>query len=194
MNKFIWSKSNALSSEFCKNVIYKFERDLRKVSGKTLGGFNDSVKKSTDISISYLSEWKNEDEVFYKSLHESLFEYKKYLAENLYNNINDLQITDTGYQIQRTIGGEGFYNWHHDFYEDFQNGCRIITFIWYLNTVEGGGETEFIDGTKIKPEEGKLIFFPATWDFIHRGIMPPKGTVKYLCTGWLYTKDYCGNL
>lgn len=194
MNKFIWSKSNALSSEFCKKVIYKFERDLRKVSGKTLGGFNDSVKKSTDIGISYLSEWKNEDEVFYKSLHESLFEYKQYLAENLHNNIKDLKLTDTGYQIQRTIGGEGFYNWHHDFYEDYCNGCRIITFIWYLNTVESGGETEFIDGTKINPEEGKLIFFPATWDFIHRGIMPPKGTVKYLCTGWLYTKDYCENL
>jgi hypothetical protein len=37
MNKFIWEKQNALSSEFCKEVIYKFERDLRKLPGKTLG-------------------------------------------------------------------------------------------------------------------------------------------------------------
>ena len=118
------------------------------------------------------------------------FFYKKYLTENLHSDIGRLDLKDIGYQLQRTIGGKGYYNWHHDFTRDNVNGTRRVTFIWYLNTIEGpGGETEFIDGTKIKPEEGKLLFFPATWDFIHRGIMPPKGTIKYLCTGWLYSPE-----
>jgi len=187
MSKFVWEKQNALDSEFCKKTIYRFERDLRKCAGRTLGGFHTDVKKSTDIQISGLPGWEYEDQIFYESLTNGLIEYRKYLSDNLYTDIGD--VSDTGYQIQRTIGGEGFYHWHHDFCKD-ENGDRQITFIWYLNTVDGpGGETEFlIDGQKVKPEEGKLIFFPATWDFVHRGIMPPKGVVKYLCTGWLYTR------
>ncbi len=188
MNKFIWEKQNALTNQFCKNVIYKFERDLRKAKGQTLSGFNDSVKKSDDIAITRVPGWEEEDKTFYQSLNESLCEYREYLSNNLHSCI-DYHLNDTGYQIQRTIGGEGYYGWHHDFCKD-QNGDRKITFIWYLNNVNGpGGETEFIDGTKIIPEEGKLIFFPATWDFVHRGIMPSKGVVKYLCTGWLYSQE-----
>lgn len=186
MNKFIWEKQNALDSEFCKNTIYRFERDIRKAKGRTIGGHDDNVKKSHDIAISRLPGWEKEDRVFYESLNKGLSEYKQYLLENVYLDI-EWDMHDTGYQIQRTIGGDGFYSWHHDYTED-ENGKRKITFIWYLNTVNGpGGETEFIDGTKIKPEEGKLIFFPSTWDFMHQGIMPPKGVVKYLCTGWLYS-------
>ena len=190
MNKFIWTKKNSLSKQFCEDVIYKFERDIRKISGSTLGGFNESVKKSMDLGITQLFGWEEEDKIFYKSLSENLKEYVQYLKENLYTNLDEFDLIDTGYQIQRTIGGEEFYNWHHDFCRDDINGYRRITFIWYLNTVEDGGETEFIDGTKIKPEQGKLIFFPSTWDFVHRGIMPLKGTVKYICTGWLYTNKY----
>lgn len=189
MNQFIWEKQNALTSEFCRNVIYKFERDLRKCPGKTLGGLSDK-KKSVDLAITHnLPEWKSEDKIFYESLSNGFIEYRRYLSENLHGGLDGLDLNDTGYQIQRTIGGEGYYHWHHDFTRDNINGTRRVTFIWYLNTVEGGGETEFIDGTKIKPEEGKLIFFPATWDFVHRGIMPPKGVVKYLCTGWLYVAE-----
>jgi hypothetical protein len=189
MNKFIWEKQNALNSEFCKHVIYKFERDLRKARGQTLSGINDSVKKSDDIAITRMPGWEEEDKTFYESLNEGLNEYKEHLLNNLHTWI-DYDLNDTGYQIQRTIGGKGYYGWHHDFCKD-ENGDRKITFIWYLNTIKGpGGETEFVDGTKIKPEEGKLMFFPATWDFVHQGIMPPKGVVKYLCTGWLYSREF----
>lgn len=188
MNKFIWEKQNALSSEFCNEVIYKFERDLRKLPGKTLGGLSEK-KKSVDLAITNLKGWENIDKVFCDSLTQGVIEYRNYISENLQGCLDGLNLNDTGYQIQRTIGGEGYYHWHHDFTRDNFNGTRWATFIWYLNDVDLGGETEFIDGTKIKPEEGKLIFFPATWDFVHRGIMPPKGIVKYLCTGWLYHYD-----
>ena len=65
---------------------------------------------------------------------------------------------------------------------------RKLTFIWYLNDIKDGGYTEFIDGTKIKPEVGKLVIFPASWEFLHRGV-PPKSEDKYLCTGWVHFDD-----
>ena len=60
--------------------------------------------------------------------------------------------------------------------------------MWYLNTIEekDDGYTEFIDGTKIQPVVGRLIFFPATWTFLHRGY-PPK-VKKYLCNGWMHAR------
>lgn len=191
MNKFILEIQNALSSEFCKEVIYKFERDLRKCPGQTIGGINTNVKKSTDLVLNNKPGWNEIETIFCNSLKKSVIEYRNYIGENFPRNPTLLNLVDTGFQIQRSVGGEGFYDWHHDFFANEIDGVRILTFIWYLNTIVGpGGETEFIDGTKITPEEGKLIFFPATWTFLHRGVMPPKGTVKYLCTGWLYTNDW----
>ena len=64
----------------------------------------------------------------------------------------------------------------------------LITYLFYLNTIEEGGETEFIDGTKIKPETGKLLIFPATWTYEHRGNVPISSN-KYICTGWLYNNN-----
>ena len=70
--------------------------------------------------------------------------------------------------------------------------CQLRTdwlryIIWYLNDVKDGGYTEFIDGTRIQPEAGKLIIFPSTWDFLHRGVSP-KTETKYLCTGWVHAE------
>jgi hypothetical protein len=70
-----------------------------------------------------------------------------------------------------------------------QKKNRIITYLWYLNDVEEGGETDFPDiNIKVKPETGKLVLFPATWDFPHCGKMPISSN-KYIVTGWLYV-DY----
>jgi hypothetical protein len=51
--------------------------------------------------------------------------------------------------------------------------------------VENGGETEIWDDFKIKPETGKLLLFPSSWTFPHRGVMPISDN-KYIITGWLY--------
>jgi hypothetical protein len=63
-------------------------------------------------------------------------------------------------------------------------GYRFITFIWYINDVNIGGETEFIDGTKILPKQGKLLMFPSSWTYTHRGNMPISSD-KYIIVGWL---------
>ena len=64
------------------------------------------------------------------------------------------------------------------------DSCRIVTFLFYLNDVEEGGETFFYNG-KVKPEAGKLILFPATWTYNHKGNMPISND-KYIVTGWFY--------
>jgi Rps23 Pro-64 3,4-dihydroxylase Tpa1-like proline 4-hydroxylase len=193
MDKFIWSKKETLSLEFCNSTIYKFNRDHRRYVGVV--GMDRNVeldiKRSSDLMISNLDGWENEDKIFYKSLTECHQEYLNYMqnfnprgGEGL---VYSSERFDTGYQIQKTCPGE-FYIWHSDECQT-QYSTRRLTFIWYLNSILGeGGETEFYDGTKIKPEAGMILFFPATWNYIHRGISPVFET-KYICTGWLSQKN-----
>lgn len=189
----IWLKHNSLSVEFCNHTIEKFDRDSRKtqgvVSGPTDTIVDKSIKSSMDLVISEFPDWKEEDKVFYESLQPAVEEYIDYckeLNEFLYPYYGT-QIKDIGYQIQRTEPGE-FYRWHHDFLGDEINGARALTFIWYLNDITDEGYTEFIDGTRIQPETGKLLIFPATWTYTHRGVSP-KSETKYICTGWIYNKQ-----
>ena len=62
---------------------------------------------------------------------------------------------------------------------------NFLTYIFYLNTLKGrGGETEFLNGPKVRPVTGKLLIFPASWDCVHRGVSPVSET-KYIATGWV---------
>ena len=179
---FIYVERSALPKSFCNNVIEKFEQDDRKRQGQVGGGVCLEIKRSSDLSISELDDWESYDQAFFRCLNNGLKKYLRFLPEEYIKNkaLSELG-NDTGYQIQRTQPGD-HYIWHHD-----QTTTRLVTFIWYLNDVKDGGYTEFIDGTRIKPEAGKLIIFPATWDFLHRGVSP-KTETKYLCTGWVHAE------
>jgi hypothetical protein len=187
--ELIWSKKESLSSDFCDNMIEKFEKDTNRYDGVTSGGFQPEMKITTDLSIDRFSEWSYEDSILQKKLSTAIDEYYKHLM-SIHTHMNffrkKFNFMDTGYQIQKYEIGTGFYNWHNDFTIS-EHGTRILTFIWYLNDVELGGETEFIDGTKILPQKGKIVLFPSNWNFVHRGNAPLSGN-KYICTGWLYAK------
>ena len=179
---FIYIQKDALPRSFCNNVIQKFELDDRKRQGQVGSGVRLEIKRSCDLSITGKEDWKSYDEAFFKSLNNALKEYLKFIPQEFieFKALGRFE-DDTGYQIQKTQPGD-YYIWHHD-----QTKTRLVTFIWYLNDVKNGGYTEFIDGTRIQPEAGKLIIFPATWDFLHRGVSP-KTETKYICTGWVHAE------
>jgi hypothetical protein len=196
MDKFIWTQQNALDKDFCEHCIKRFEEEPesdQKGPGKV--GYNrvdPSVKRSTDFIIDPIkrSDWQYEDNVFNHSLSAGINEYMIYLRDmndNIDPTYKSANLSDSGYQIQRTLPGE-FYTWHSDFSLKAA-GLRMITYIWYLNDVNAGGHTEFYDGTQIKPEQGKLLLFPATWTHVHRGC-PPEYETKYIVTGWLTFNCY----
>lgn len=179
----IWTNKNTLTEEFCKHVIRKFENDENKYTGRVGHGIDESLKKTTDLLIRIDNDWGEEDEVFCKSLSANLKLYLGQLENPLAPSKNS-GLTDTGYQLQKYTP-DGFYGWHDDYCFSVENGSRVLTFIWYLNTVDEGGYTEFLNGEKINPEVGKLLIFPSTWTYVHRGCNPVNQN-KYICTGWLW--------
>ena len=85
------------------------------------------------------------------------------------------------------IGG-GFHDWH---YENpyVTTAPRKLVVQAYLNTIEEGGETEFLYINKrIKAERGRLIVFPAAFTHTHRG-NPPIGKDKYIISSWGVSQD-----
>lgn len=185
MNPFIWIKDNVLTEEFCKHAISKFETDSRKQPGEIARGYFPEVKSSLDLPISLLDGWQQEDGVFFDALAGHLVEYAKNIDKIVpYVRLFGESMKDQGYVIQKTQPGQG-YIWHCD--RSVKDGyAREFTYIWYLNDVAEGGETEFWDGTLIKPVQGRVLMFPATWNFIHRG--NPPATDRYIVVGWVASK------
>ena len=178
----IFQLPNQLTREFCKSCIDKFETDSRKTCGSTAAGHDVRVKQSTDLMISRSDDWKEQDYTVNEALSNGLEKYNAHMKKVVSGHIPGEFFGgfDTGYQIQRTTPG-GFYDWHHDAVD-----TRSLTFIFYLNDIKHKGYTEFIDGTRVQPKAGKLLIFPATNQYVHRGVAP-KNEVKYLMTGWIYT-------
>ena len=209
---WIWVWNNALSDDFCDHLIEKFEEEDKKGNcgkGRTIADDIDdgtpltNIKQSTDFAISDSKEWEEEDHFLHKTLTSMIHQYQDYVTNaiplihtpigfvdtppqrvNLIGHVgcNKNGVTDTGFQMQRTQPHHG-YGWHHDFWASNVNGIRILTFIFYLNTVREGW-TQFYHGDQIQPQKGRVMLFPSSATYYHQGY-PPLDT-KYIITGWLH--------
>lgn len=180
-NSLIFIKKKSLDDITCNQLISQFEKDPRVTRGMSGDGkVNLHIKDTYDIKISPYREWKWADEALYKELNDSVSYLRSNVLKYLIGNFED-----SGYQIQKYKPG-GFYKWHADGDAPIASGRQLV-FMWYLNTVEKGGETEFhYQDLKIKPEKGKLVIFPPFWTHVHRSCVTENN--KYICTGWIYFK------
>ena len=178
---FIFEIENALTSDICREIINRFEANTeQQYPGRVGQGAEKekSIKQSTDLVVSGKENWKDIDQMFFRSTALAV----RVIREQ-YPFFNG-PFKDVGYNIQRTEPGQ-FYHWHidggsHDFAD------RQLVVVWYLNDAEGpGGETEFsYQDVKVKPKEGKMVLFPPFWTHEHRGVTLEKG-VKYIATTWV---------
>lgn len=210
LNACIYINNNAISKYLCDDIIKMFEEQIDgKFEGVTGGGLNKNVKDTTDYIIPRdksninndinIKKWDKIDNFLEEELNRNVKIYVKQLTSKIdieeENSTNKIKlfpsdkVTTTEFMIQRYIQGKGRYIYHNDSRIIWQEKkYRLITYIFYLNTVEEGGETEFFNELRIKPEAGKLILFPASLLWPHRGMIP-KSSNKYIITGWLYVHE-----
>ena len=91
--------------------------------------------------------------------------------------------------MQKYAANKGGYHHYHSeiFPKDPQ--CeqlhRVLLWMYYLNDVEQGGETEFYYQQRmLKPKAGSLVIAPAGFTHTHKGHVPRSGN-KYILTSWL---------
>jgi hypothetical protein len=102
--------------------------------------------------------------------------------------LKDGKIHGTAMKMQRTDSGGGYHIWHGE----QGNGVhaeRVLVYMLYLNDLgeSDGGETEFLyQRTRIRPEENKMVVWPAAFTHAHRGNAVLGEQSKYIVTGWFY--------
>jgi hypothetical protein len=205
-NSYLYEAHNSLPPDLCIEIINLFNKSINdQYDGVIYSGLNNNVKKTKDITI-FSKNNNSKLDFYYKILDKELtYQVNKYVNSlNNYDNSsgynNNGQKTESApyiffnrhlsnkiFLIQKYNKGDGRFIYHEDFSAE-KDKYRVITFLWYLNTVKEGGETEFWGNYKVKPERGKLILFPALWTYPHCGKIPLSDD-KYIITGWIYTKN-----
>tara|TARA_R100000278_G_C5467034_1_gene163047 strand:- start:773 stop:1558 length:786 start_codon:yes stop_codon:yes gene_type:complete len=206
----IWIRDYALEPDFCHHLIEKFrnEEEGNKYKGKT--GWPprlNTIKNSQDLSMDSLEHWADETKVIRDNLRVCFQEYVNHIQSHIvmptyeHNDqipyaqfpVCDGNIVDYGFQIQETEPF-GYYDWHEDSLCNFQEKQeRLATYLYYLNDIYEDGCTEFMNGFKVPPRQGRLLMFPSTWTYMHRGGILHGYQNKYIATGWL-CRDHNNNL
>jgi hypothetical protein len=209
LDRYIYINENSLSTDLCHEIITKFEEEENKGPGITFGGVQPKVKDTTDYNIEENNpKWSRIREALITELINNIQIYASKLETPMYhsqpedigvvthipkkNNFKELEANHLFFEtimVQKYKSNTGRYVYHNDFSsESKKNRFRVLTYIYYLNNVEEGGETQFWDNYKIKPQKGKLVLFPASWTYPHSGLMPLSHD-KYIITGWIYQES-----
>ena len=145
------------------------------------------LKKSTDLPFN-LDNIMKEVKVVGSYGNELQFILERYLkVYSLSNQVEPFGINEP-VNIQYYKPYEGFTAIHSERSGFKSTIGRHLAFQTYLNTVQDGGETEFIyQQYKCKAVKGKTLIWPVDWTHSHRGIVSPTED-KYIITGW-YTFD-----
>jgi len=207
MDNLIYTRDNSLPRDFCDLVIDKFERSTNEqLKGLSGGGVNEKIKKSTDLMLTNHiddEEWRYIYDYLREDLLYNLVEYNRKfpwiwradddfsselsLVRSVQNRFSASHGENHHMQIQRYLGSEGYFAWHYENYVTVEKmNKREMAFMWYLNDVQEGGETEFkFQKLKVTPSAGKNVLFPAFWTHTHRGNAPSINERKYIVTGWI---------
>ena len=206
IDNYLYINNQSICKHLCNDIIDLFEEQSGKYEGLVASGLNKNIKDTTDFIIprkdtdlETIKKWERIDKFLTKELDRNVKKYVQNLtikmniveenSDSKFNIFSTNSLTTNEFMIQRYIKNKGRYVYHNDSRVEWNNKkYRILTYLFYLNTIDEGGETEFWGEYKIKPETGKLMLFPASWVYPHRGMMPISSN-KYIITGWLYVQD-----
>lgn len=194
-DNLIYIVENSLSESFCSNVIKYYENNSTNHKKGMIGNIksdlpviNTKIKNSIDMSfdVNDMCSGMENYNITEELISELKIHCEKYIDGIKKININiNKNILFKDFNIQKYEMGKGKFIYHNDFYIDKQYmKYRFLNFIFYLNTVECGGETQILNDHIIKPSTGKLALFPSDWMFTHRGNIPLSND-KYIITGWV---------
>lgn len=185
---YIHIEEKLLSKEICVDIIEIFDKEEKLGDARTIGGVKKDVLLAQSCHSSNLYDnpkWKNIECFVLKETTKALDRYISKLNKRIVNYTTFSEVERNGFNMNKySVDTSGRYSYHTDrFVEPETDLERVITFIWYLNDVLEGGETEFNGNIKVKPETGKLLMFPSTWTYPHSSL-PVVSNNKYIIVGW----------
>jgi len=183
-------------------VVDRFKHEAKHFNGQSYSSFNSHNFNSVSESATTYSALPNQnlvDNEDWASVQNGMLQvFQDYIMAY----INDCNIQPKqwpplyGYEAIRI---KRYLNNDYDRFDphvdvlNTETSRRFLSFFIYLNDVDEGGETEFINinkpGTyiplKIKPRRGQLLMFPPLWMYYHAGLKPVSNS-KYLINSYCH--------
>jgi hypothetical protein len=181
LSSYIQVFDNALTPEFCAGLIAGFEQNAA-LQGRNGRGVRPGLDESawTELDVGKLADPAFMG-FFLKQIETHLARYNQ--ARPLTIPVPESPKTDHLVMKRYRHGGQEGFQPHFDAFGPACN--RYLVFLWYLNDVAEGGETDFCDlGVKVEPRAGRLLMFPPYWMFQHAG-RPPISGDKYIISTYL---------
>lgn len=186
MNEFIYENNNSLNIELCNKIVDYFVNNIDLIKNDN---YTNEEKKVCLLhnDICKNSKWYEiYNELFIEMIKNIDLYYKKIDPNNELYRLDILHKNKSfdGFRIkeQKILSEELNFNNDFDF---FNNKYRILTFIWFLNNVEIGGDIVFFNNISLKVVPGKMIIFPSEWFFSYKEEIPISNN-KYFIIGWIY--------
>ena len=177
LNDLIQVHENVLTSETCDELISIFESNSDK---------HEKIDQEGKPNFTQFNFTRNRVENIHNLLIREVFQYRDKYYKYVHQEVFPSSHAFEEFRIKRyNTGGQERFDTHVDV-ADYATARRFLSFFWYLNDVEEGGETVFYN-LEIKPKQGTLVVFPPLWMFPHRGKPPISGT-KYLLSTYLHYK------
>tara|TARA_B100000424_G_scaffold122427_1_gene92710 strand:+ start:830 stop:1396 length:567 start_codon:yes stop_codon:yes gene_type:complete len=182
LKEYVRLYDDAFDAPFCNNVIEQFH----KSESTYLDRDNRPTFHELNISQRFMAK-------------DPLWDLPQRSISSIFQGVVSKYVTtmDVGPDFPERWGYEEFRlkmyenNDYDQFKEhvdvgDHASARRFLVCFLYLNDVEEGGETVFPKlKLAIKPKCGRILLFPATWQYRHAGLPPISGK-KYIVGSYLH--------
>ena len=184
MDNLIRVYDDVIDEESCQKLIEKFEKFEEH--------FEEVYEKDEEERISFkqlqlvkFKEWESVQQGMLELFQDYIVRYK------MDCNIKDKQWPEEyGYEairMKRYLNNDSDRFDPHVDVLDHHTSRRFLAFFIYVNDVDEGGETKFVNLNKegtyipltVNPKRGRLLMFPPMWPWYHAGLKPESGK-KYL--------------
>jgi prolyl 4-hydroxylase len=192
LSDYIKVYDNVISSTFCDDIKTAFELDEEHHIKSKIGkkgkdkGIRDAIEMNCTLRAAVSHKWYNIMQILNKHAASSFHLYCSDLVKNGYpEELLFDEVTLEQWRMHRYDPGKHYYKQHIDAI-DIHTSKRMLVMLYYINTVDEGGETCFdtID-VKVKPQEGRLAITPAWFGFPHSAETPVSNT-KYMIKTYLH--------
>lgn len=183
LQDFVQTFEQALPLDMCQRLIESFQR-LRRFQERNGAGVRPGLEHSSWIELNLTRLGDSTMLEYFGGLVVTYWERYNRVCR-LTRPISPVQkISELIIKRYTPSQGDRFQA-HFDSLGEVCN--RYLVFIWYLNDVESGGETQFVDlDVRIAPRAGRLLMFPPYWMFQHAGLPPSSGEKYILSTYAVY--------
>ena len=187
LTDFVKIYDGCLAPSLCDKIINAFEADDEHHIESKIGALNEPIFRETDGKVNVYrhaiemnctkraTESPKWDGIMRLLNHHASSYFQKYCSElkddgfpfNVYEETRLEQ-----WRMHRYNPNKHYYKEHIDSIE-YHSAQRMLVMLYYLNTVEEGGETKFatID-TAVKPVKGRLAIAPTWFGYPHSAEIP----------------------